>query len=195
MSSWRLHEGPIPETVPPETFIITRTDTEHYLVPNKTLLRSKYFAELIQNVDDSLGDYTRQRLPSGVSKDAIELVLQWLDHMATHTPSVLPRPIGDKLRTSVSDFEWDYMMNGLLIRGDACQHKALKEVLHLADFLNIPELKDLCLALLAHIILTRKDDITAVFAQELGPEGWTEEKREEVYQAMPWTRPRPPPGA
>eukprot|EP00760_Papus_ankaliazontas_P027177 PhM_4_TR3196/c0_g1_i1/m.8036/K03094/SKP1, CBF3D; S-phase kinase-associated protein 1 len=190
MSFERIPEGKETEGIPPTDVVLHMRDDVRIRVPLSIMARSKLVSELLQMANGDDAPETAVVLPiSEVTSSTMDIVLLWLAQYAASEPSKLPRPLRRPLQEYLTPFEWDFLTTKCLEGGDESRHLNLILVLKAANFLGITELRELCTAMLAHMLKGKDmDQLHTLFQQELQGRRLGPADFEKLYEKFEWMR-------
>eukprot|EP01062_Namystynia_karyoxenos_P047386 TRINITY_DN356_c0_g2_i1.p1 TRINITY_DN356_c0_g2~~TRINITY_DN356_c0_g2_i1.p1 ORF type:complete len:201 (+),score=104.74 TRINITY_DN356_c0_g2_i1:96-698(+) len=165
--------------------VLQTNDGANFEAPRGVVKMSNLIVDLMEG-DDSDGQRVVP-LPE-VSAATLKAIWDYMEKYQHEKPDPIQAPIQEHLEHLIPKWDWEYVSTTLLEGGDEKKNKMLLDVLKASNFMNIMPLRDLCCAVIAHILRTKTDqEILDTF----GVDGkWTAEEDEMFKQQYPWLQER-----
>lgn len=122
-----------------------------------------------------------------VDIEACQSAFDYLELTTTRVPSIISRPLRAPLQELVQPWEYDFLQERCLEKGNVAHHQKLLCVMQVSDFLMIDSLRDLCCAFLASIALHCRTEVELLTLLGL-PRPASSDELELIYSQFPFLK-------
>jgi S-phase kinase-associated protein 1 len=163
--------------------VVLRTvEGRRFAFPRAVACCSLLIAEMLE--DAEAGDLVELPLQS-VDQKCLLSIYDYMDHHQTDArPREIEKPLRSDLSTLVDPWDWTFVETNLLQGKGEKNNEHLFAVLNAANYLHIPGLRDLCGAMVAHMVRHKtEEEILNLFGVS---EPFTKEQEEKLCKDFPW---------
>ena len=165
------------------THLVLKTlEGRRFACPRAVACCSLLVSEMLEDTEP--GDLVELPLQA-VDQKCLQSIFEYMDHHQTDAkPREIEKPLRSDLSTLVDPWDWNYIETTLLQGKGEKHNEHLFAVLNAANYLHIPGLRDLCGAMIAHMVRNKtEDEILNLFGVS---EPFTKEQEDKLCKDFPW---------
>ena len=134
-----------------ETHILLESNDNQYFAVSKMacIKNSELLKSLLDDID---GDEVHRIPMPNVNGQTLQYVIEYMEHYAEAEPKELPKPLNAPIKEIIDKWDQNYVFTILIENDDEKQHEKLIDTVMAANFMNIEPLRELCCAVIAHMI-------------------------------------------
>lgn len=168
------------------SFILIANNGTRFTVTQK----AAWLSTLIKEITCEKDLNETQELPLNVDEDVLASLVEWMTYHADHDEDTekirkLPKPLKNKLEKLIGEFDLHFLKSKLQSGSNIKPMEVLANILKIvkaADYMNMPELLQLCMACIADVIMTfPPEDIRETFGL---PREFSEEEKEKIKSCL-----------